>query len=108
MRQNIGLLFLTIGSVLLSIRIFLDKVIGNWDDLTIEQRFFYRLIGRKTLWDKSQKKDNLISKFGDPKYRKKLIRSARLREDIPIIAAILIIAGFFLALDYASIARIFC
>ncbi len=107
MRQNFGLLLLTVGSLLLSMRVFLEKSISSWKDLPWEQRIFYHLLGRKSFWEKFNNQNEAISKISDVGFRKKMGRFYRFIEDLPIFAFAMMVAGFFLSLNYAAIFRFF-
>jgi hypothetical protein len=101
MRQNIGLLLLTSGSVLLSVTVFWGKIIASWKDLSWEQRLFFKLTGGKPLFEKIQKNwENVAKLQSDNDYVKRTKRHNRIVTDLPLIALILMVVGFFLCLNY--------
>ena len=107
MRQNIGLFCLTAGSILLSVNVFWGKYIGNWDDLPREQRFFYKLTGGKKLFDfeAQAKAYEIVARMEkDKEFRKRMDNRAKWRSrivgDLPILAILLMVIGFFLSLKY--------
>ena len=103
MRQNFGLLFLTAGSVLLSLNVFWGKIIGNWKDLGWEQRLFFKLTGGKTLFENIQKNwENMVKLQSDNKFLRRVKRCNRIVTDLPLIAIILMVVGFFLCLNYKA------
>jgi len=103
MRQNIGLFLLTTGSVLLSVRVFWGKIIGSWKDLCWEQRLFFKLTGGKDLFENIQKKSEDIAKLlSDNKFLRRAKRRNRIVTDLPLIALVLMVAGFFLCLNYRA------
>jgi len=99
-RQNIGLLLLTAGSVLLSVNVFWGKIMGSWKDLWWEQRLFFKLTGGKRLFDKIQKdSENMAKMLSDNKFLRRANRRKRIVTDLPLIALVLMVVGFFLCLD---------
>lgn len=103
MRQNIGLLFLTLGSVLLSISVFPMRIVGNWKDFYWEQRLFLKLIGEKELFEGKYKSiEHALRMQSDKKYKKRVERYGRIKKDVPLIALILMVIGFFLSLNYRA------
>jgi hypothetical protein len=103
MRQNIGLLLLTTGSVLLSVRVFWGKTIGSWKDLYWEQRLLFKLTGGKKLFDKIQKdSENMAKMLSDKKLLRSANRRKRIVTDLPLIALVLMLLGVFLCLDYRA------
>lgn len=109
MRQNIGLFFLTAGSIILGISIYRLYVRRfyqlDWTRFPWEARLFCNLLGINNKEDYFKKlffgeKEYLLpddeQKFGD-----------RLRTDLPIIALFLMIIGLFLCLDYSAFCRWF-
>jgi hypothetical protein len=102
-RQNIGLFFLTAGSVLLSARVFWGKIVGSWKDLSWEQRFFFKLTGGRSAFESMQKNWENMEKFLlDKKFVRRLNRRERIITDLPLIALVLMMAGFFLCLNYRA------
>lgn len=103
MRQNIGLLFLTAGSVLLSVSVFWGKTIRNWKDLSWEQRLFFKLTGGKDVFESSQKDwQNMLKLQSDNKFVRRMKRRDRIITDLPLIALVLMLVGFFLCLNYRA------
>jgi hypothetical protein len=111
LRQNIGLLFLTFGSVLLSIGVFryhLTKLINfyEWKNVPWEVRLYFKLRGIKSRdnyfgWIvRAQKRDYCPSdEKGD------LALAQRIYIDLPIIAIVFIVIGFILCLNYPALGR---
>lgn len=103
MRQNIGLLFLTAGSVLLSASVFWGKIIRSWKELSWEQRLFFKLAGGKSVFESMQKNsENLEKLLSDNKFVRRLKRRDRIITDLPLIALVLMVVGFFLCLNYKA------
>jgi len=107
MRQNIGLLCLTAGSILLSINVFWGKYFRSWEELPWEQRFFYKLTGGKKMLDlerQSKAIEEVVKRQNDEDYRLRTENREKLHKrivgDLPIAAIVLMIAGFFLCLKY--------
>ena len=106
-RQNLGLLCLTLGSILLSVNVFWGKLIRSWEELPCEQRFFYKLTGGRLILDLERQSNELVKVVryqNDEKYRKRMDRRAkwhsRIVGDLPILAIVMMIVGFFLSLKY--------
>jgi hypothetical protein len=103
MRQNIGLILLTAGSILLSVSVFWGKTIGSWKDLCWEQRLFFKLTAGKRLFDKIQKdSDNTAKMLSDNKFLRRANRRKRIVTDLPLIALVLMLLGVFLCLNYRA------
>lgn len=107
MRQNIGLLCLTAGSILLSINVFWGKYVRSWEELPWEQRLFYKLTGGKKMLDlerQSKAIEEVVKRQNDEDHRKRMDKRERLNKrlvgDLPIAAIVLMVAGFFLCLKY--------
>jgi hypothetical protein len=107
MRQNIGLLCLTAGSILLSINVFWGKYFRSWEELPWEQRFFYKLTGGRKLFDfevQAKAYETVARMQKDPEFRKRMDNRAKWRSrivgDLPILAILLMLVGFFLSLNY--------
>ncbi|MEN6560202.1 MAG: hypothetical protein ABFD52_05465 [Acidobacteriota bacterium] len=105
MRQNIGLLCLTAGSILLSVNVFWGKYVSDWKGLPPEQRFFYKLTGGKKLFDfeARAKELEIVNRMQkDPVFWKLMENRAKWRRrvvgDLPILAILLMLIGFFLSL----------
>ena len=105
MRQNIGLFCLTAGSILLSVNVFWGKYVRDWEGLPPEQRFFYKLTGGRLILDlerQSKELEKVLRYQNDPEYKKKMDRRAKWHQrivgDLPILAILLMLAGFFLSL----------
>lgn len=105
MRQNIGLFCLTAGSILLSINVFWGKYVRDWEGLPPEQRLFYKLTGGRKLFDfeAQAKAYELVDRMQkDPEFRKRMDNRVKWRSrivgDLPILAILLMLAGFFLSL----------
>jgi hypothetical protein len=105
MKQNIGLLCLTAGSILLSLNVFWGKYVKNWEGLPLEQKLFYKLTGGKKLLDlEAQAKafEIAVRMTKDPEFKKRMDDRAKRRDriigDLPMLAILLMIAGFFLCL----------
>lgn len=110
MRQNVGLFFLTAGSLILSLSVFWGKILNfKWQDLHWEQRLFYRLMRIKNLreymWKSFEERDELLK--GNEKLRKKINRRERLIVDMPLIALILMVMGFLLCMNYQALLKFF-
>jgi len=103
MRQNIGLLFLTLGSVILSLCVFPKRLIGTWEQIKWEQRLFLKLIGDRELFDAKHKaeKDTLRMQR-DKKYERRRDCFQRIREDLPLVAIVMMLIGFFLCFNYSA------
>jgi hypothetical protein len=111
LRQNIGLLFLTIGSVLLSVGVFrshLTKFINfyEWKNVPWEVRLYFKLRGIKSRDDyfgwivRAQKREYCPSgEKGD------LALAQRIDIDLPIIAIVFMVIGFILCLNYPALGR---
>lgn|GEM_PF-2298181 len=106
MRQFIGLLCLTLGSVLLSLSVFrnmLEKFFNyDWKQLPIEIRALCRIIGIKNRHEFLMKlfiheKGTLFSSAEPLSLRQRII------VDLPLIALGLMVLGFFLSIDYAAL-----
>jgi hypothetical protein len=103
MRQNIGLVFLTLGSVLLSICVFPRRLIGSWKDFKWEQRLFLKMLGEREFFDNLRDRDeHALRMQNDKKYARRVKCRARIREDYPIIAIMMMLVGFFLCLNYSA------
>jgi hypothetical protein len=103
MRQNIGLVFLTLGSVLLSICVFPSRLIGSWKDYPWEQRWFLKMLGEKEFFENLRNRDEHASRMEkDEKYARRVKRWARIRADYPIIAIVMMLIGFFLCFNYSA------
>jgi hypothetical protein len=107
MRQNIGLACLTLGSILLSVKVFWGTYFRDENDLPMEQRIFYKLTGGKKLLDmekQNKKYEEVMRCQNDEKFRKKVQRRAkcsqRISGDLPIVALMLVIIGFFLCSNH--------
>lgn len=105
MRQNLGLLCLTAGSILLSINVFWGKYVSDWDGLPPEQKLFYKLTGGRKLFDlEAQAKafETAVRMTKDPEFKKQMDNRAKWRRrivgDLPILAILLMLVGFFLSL----------
>jgi len=105
MRQNIGLFCLTAGSILLSINVFWGKYVSDWKGLPPEQRLFYKLTGGKKLFDfeaKAREFEIVNRMQKDPEFREVMENRAKWRRrivgDLPILAILLMLVGFFLNL----------
>ena len=90
MRQNIGLLFYTVGSIILSVRVFWGKIVSSWEGLPYEQRMFYKLTAGKTFYQSFQKdseyKARLLSdKESDKRFVKHQEIRNRIITDLPIL-----------------------
>jgi len=106
MRQNIGLLFLTLGSVLLSISVFPRRIVGSWKELPWEQQWFLKLLGEKELFEGQIKSiENALRMQSDKKYNKRVERCGRIKTDLPLIAIVMMVTGFFLCFDYSALWR---
>jgi len=102
--KNIGLIFLTLGSILLSINIFkynLQKYINytNWKKVPLEVRIFCRLFFR--IKDRDQYIKKLFFNRPLPSEHDKLDYKQRLTIDIPIVALILMIIGMLFCFNYS-------
>lgn len=107
MRQNIGLFFLTLGSVILSICVFPRRFIASWKDVKWEQRPFLKMVGNSAVFgDRDKNIEYEKRMLEDAEFRKRETERATRREriitDLPIIALALIVTGFFLCLNYAA------
>jgi hypothetical protein len=107
MRQNFGLFFLTLGSVVLSVNVFWGKCVRSWEELPWEQRLFYKLTGGRKLIDlerQSKMLEEVVKRQNDENYRKRMEKRAKLHSriigDLPIVAIVMMITGFFLCLRY--------
>jgi hypothetical protein len=105
MRQNLGLLCLTLGSVLLSVNVFWGKYVRSWEELPWEQRWFFKLTGGRLMVDlerSSKMIENVIRIQKDEEFAKRVKRRAKLHGrivgDLPLVAIVLMITGFFLCL----------
>jgi hypothetical protein len=104
--QNIGLVFLTLGSILLSLNVFkynLQKYINysDWKKVPWEVRIFCRLfLGIK---DRDQYIRKLFLIHPIPSSDDKLDYRQRLTIDIPIIALILMIIGMLLCFNFSAL-----
>jgi hypothetical protein len=105
MRQNIGLFCLSAGSILLSVNVFWGKYFRSWEELPWEQRLFYKLTGGRLVLDlerQSKELEKVLRYQNDPKYRERMDRRAKWHQriigDLPILAILLMLAGFFLSL----------
>jgi len=106
MRQNIGLILLTGGSILLAIgvfRVYLIEFIRfmDWKNVPWESRIVLRLFGIN--------KDNFLrrivsasEKYPLGKGLDKLTFAERLYLNIPAYAVILMVIGLFLCFDYTA------
>ncbi len=104
MLQNIGLLILTLGSVLLSLSVFPRRIVGNWKDFYWEQRLFLKLMGEKESFaGQSRSIANVLRMQSDNKYKKRTERCGRIKTDLPLIALILMLIGFFLSFNYSAL-----
>jgi hypothetical protein len=112
LRQNIGLILLVAGSILLSygvFRTYLDKLINynEWKNVPLEIRMFLWLFCIKNRGDYLERLE--VSRHPLPSGRKKeLSWSQRIYLDVPIIAFILMIIGFFLSFSYSALWRFLC
>lgn len=106
-----GLLFLTLGSVFLGIGVFgthRQKFLNyhEWRNVPWEARLFFWLGGIRNRNDflnwlvRSQEKDQYPT--GE---NSELPLAKRIDIDLPIIAILLIVIGFFLCLNYSAIGR---
>ena len=102
MRQNLGLFCLSMGSILLSVNVFWGKYFGSLEGLPWEQRMFYKLTGGKKLFDfeKQAKAYEMVNRMQkDEDYRKRMEKRGELHRrivgDLPIVAILMMIAGFF-------------
>ena len=107
LRQNIGLAFLTLGSILLSLSVFRLYVIqfiyfSDWKNVPWESRLALRLLFRIRNRDdyfkwyvRSQDKRALGEELKD------LSLPERLYMNLPIIALVLMVIGFFLCFNYS-------
>ena len=103
MLQNIGLAFLAVGSVLLSICVFPRRLIGTWKDYPWEQRLFLKMLGEREFFENLQNRDeHALRMEKDEKYARRMNRRARIRADYPIIAIVMMLIGFFLCLNYSA------
>ena len=108
MRQNVGLFFLTLGSVLLSIGVFRTHLIQlinfyEWKNVPWELRLYCWSRGIRNREDyvkwlgKSQEKNYYpLGEQGE------LTRSKRIDLDLPIISIVLMVVGFLLCLKYSA------
>jgi hypothetical protein len=109
MRQNVGLVLLTGGSILLALGVFRFYLIEfmkflDWKNVPWESRLVLRLFGVK--------QDNFIKrivnaheKYPLGKELKDLTLAERLYLNIPVYAVIFMVIGFFLSLNYSAIGR---
>ena len=103
MRQNIGLFFLTLGSVILSLCVFPRRLIGSWKEFYWEQRLFLKLIGEREFFDaKIRAEKDALRMQTDKKYEKHGKCRARIRADLPLIAIVMMLIGFFLCFNYLA------
>jgi len=103
MRQNIGLFFLTLGSVILSLCVFPKRLIGSWEKFKWEQRLFLKLIGERELFDAKHKAEKDALRIQrDKKYERRVKCLARIREDLPLIAIVMMLIDFFLCFNYSA------
>lgn len=108
MKQNIGVIFLTTGSIILAIsvfRLFLIKFYQiEWEKFPWEVKLFCRLIGIKNKHDYFEK---LFKKKRYVSEDEQLEFSDRIKIDMPIIALVLMLIGMFLCFDYSAFCRSF-
>jgi len=101
MRLNLGLIFTTLGWILLAIPVFRWGFDPDWKRLPWLERWFYKLFGDKGPLEYAQKRDAEIPALLAGKLRKPWWTERRL-----IIAGILmILIGFFVSFDYWALAR---
>lgn len=108
MRQNIGLVLLASGSIILGISVFRLYLIKfyqlDWQKFPWEVRLFCRLIGINS-------KDDYFKKlFINKEYilhDEELKFADRIKIDLPIIALVQMVVGMFLCLDYSSFCKLF-
>jgi hypothetical protein len=110
MRQNFGLFFLTAGSVILSICVFPRRFIASWKDVKWEQRPFLKMVGNSAMFgDRTKNIEYENRMLSDAEFRKREMKHAERREriitDLPIIALLMMLIGFFLVLKLLSILR---
>ncbi len=109
MRQNIGLLLLTLGSILLGVSVFQTFLFTwinfRWKEQPWEVRLYCRMRGIRN--DKDYFRKLAAIKTGLPSRQDKLSLFRRLFYDLPLVAVGLMIIGFFLSLNYAAIIALF-
>jgi hypothetical protein len=91
---------MVLGSIILSIRVYTNTVIGDWTKLPWEQRIFYGLLGGKDLFESMQKQMDELQRILENKRKRWMALKIRLVNDMPIIAFVLLIIGLFLSLNY--------
>jgi hypothetical protein len=107
MRQNIGLFFLTAGSIILSFCLFPKRLIASWKQYPWEQRLFLRLMGNRSAFEDRNEDVAYMNRIeSDAEFRKLEMKRAkrreRIRTDWPIIAFVMMVIGFFLCFNYSA------
>jgi hypothetical protein len=109
LRQNIGLILLTSGSIILGISVFsvyLRRFYQlEWDKIPWEVRLFCRLIRIDNKTDYFEKLLVGAKEYILPDDKIKL--GDRIKTDLPIIALFLMVVGILLCLNYSAFCRFF-
>lgn len=109
MIQNIGVIFLTAGSVILGIsvfRLFLIKFYQiEWGKFPWEAKLFCKLIGIKSKDDYFKKLLIMKKEYVLPDEELKF--ADRIKIDLPIMALVLMVIGMFLCFDYSALCDLF-
>ena len=107
MRQNIGLIFLTIGSVLLAVGVFRTYKIEfikflDWKNVPWESRLVLRLFSKFDKENFLKRINELHEKWPLGKELKNLTLGERLYLNIPAYAVLFMVVGMFLCFDYTA------
>jgi hypothetical protein len=83
--------------------VFPRRLIGSWNDYDWEQRLFLKLIGERDLMDTIHKANEGAQRMQtDKKYARRIKRYGRIRADLPLIAIVMMLIGFFLCFNYSA------
>jgi hypothetical protein len=83
--------------------VFPRRLIGSWKDYTWEQRLFLKLIGEREFFEaKRNAEEHVLRMQRDKKYARRVECRARIRADLPIIAIVMMLFGFFLCFNYSA------
>ncbi|MGB8957949.1 MAG: hypothetical protein WCC00_02935 [Candidatus Aminicenantales bacterium] len=93
MRRYIGLLLLTLGSILLGASSVHFGLVTNVKDLLLLKRFLFWLRGGRAYWDSQQRKAEMMAEKGIPPSR-----HWRTEKTPTVFAVILILIGLALSL----------